>query len=93
MGCADATARFVLQILVICRITEHVEAEELRLIFGVLALNVSVGNLTALDKLGQTDKLAKLALEVEAVTFVSYEEYIALTGIDLSEECLNVNVV
>ena len=61
---------------------EHIETEELALILGILTFKMSICYLAAIDKLCKTDKLTKLALKVKAVSLVSYQEYVTLTGVN-----------
>lgn len=74
-------------------LAEHIETEELCLILGICAFKVSVGDLAAFDQLCKADELAKLALEVKAVSLVSYQENVTLTGIDHSKEFLHVYIM
>ena len=74
-------------------LAKHIETEELCLILRILAFKVSVSDLAAFDQLSKTDELAKLALEVKAVSLVSYQENITLTGINYSKEFLHVYIM
>ncbi len=73
--------------------TENIETEQLCFVLGFLALEMSIADLAAFNKACQTDKLAKLALEVESVSFISYEENISLTFINFCKKSLYVNIM
>ena len=74
-------------------VTENIETEELGLVFRVLTFDMSIGDLTALDQLRKTDQLTEFALQVKAVTFVSYQKYVALTGIDNGQESFYIYIM
>ena len=75
------------------RIAEEVESEELAFVILVFAKDACLGNLAALDQLGQAYQLAKLASEVESVAFVSYKIHVAFAGIQHGEEFGYINIV
>ena len=62
------------------------------LVLDVVALKGGVGNDTALDKMLETHKLAKLALKVESVTFLCDQIYIAFALIDNRKEFVDIYI-
>ena len=67
-------------------VAEHIKSEKLALVVLVFANNTCFCNPAAFDKSCKTDKLAKLAAEIESVAFACNEIYIALAGIEHGEE-------
>ena len=78
--------------LVTC-VAEHIKSEKLALVVLVFANNTCFCNPAAFDKSCKTDKLAKLAAEIESVAFACNEIYIALAGIEHGEEFGYINIV
>ena len=72
---------------------EAVESEKLAFVILVIAEDARLGDLAALDELGQADEPAKLRFEVELVAFGGNKIDVALAGIQHGEEFCYVNVV
>ena len=74
-------------------VAEHIQSEKSALVLRIVAENVSLGDLTALDELRQTDQLAELTLQIQLVALVGNEIDAAFASVKHVQELRNVNVV
>ena len=74
-------------------ITEHIESEELLLVFGSVTVDKSLCDLTAFYQSCQADQLAELAFQIELVSLVGNKIDVAFASVEHVQEFRNVDVV
>lgn len=62
-------------------VTEHIQSEKSALVSGIVTEDISLGDLTAVDELRQTEQLAELASQIDFVALVRYEIDIAFASV------------
>ena len=77
----------------VSHVSQEIEAEQLAFILGIFADDVSLGDLSALDELGQTHQLSKLAFEIEVVAFAGDQVNIAFAAVEHSQKRRNIDIV